>query len=154
MECFDISHTAGECTQASCVVFHHHKMQNSRVPPRTTSMASHAGDDYAAMRQVLDTALRQAGARQPMKPSARVEPPAGTATSPILVLVDGGKGQVSMAREVFEALGLDRVAASLASKRARDAKSGLEELVFADGRDKVYLGADLGGVDAGGADAR
>jgi excinuclease ABC subunit C len=210
IECFDVSHTAGEAAQASCVVYEHHQMQSAQYR-RFNITDVKGGDDYAAMRQVLmrrygklaEAMAREAapevtpdgtpamtsgatagapldGQRPESDNSAGLvegvegadgvdgadladetdaaagagvdlteEATSGAASKPgrapmrwpDLVLVDGGKGQVAMARSVFEELGLD-LGLIVGVEKGEGRKVGLEELVFADGREKVWLGHD------------
>jgi excinuclease ABC subunit C len=117
IECFDISHTMGEATVASCVVYDKGTMQNSEYRRYNISGIT-PGDDYAAMRDVLTrryTKIQQTDARQPD-----------------LILIDGGLGQLNVAREVMAELGISDIELIGVAKGV-ERKAGMEQLIRTDG---------------------
>ena len=118
LECFDISHTQGEATIASCVVYDEHNIQPSQYRRYNITTAK-AGDDYAAMREVL---TRRYGKMQQAEA-------AGEAVKwPDVVLIDGGKGQIGVAVSVWQELGLTIPLVGIAKGPER--KAGMEELIL------------------------
>ena len=126
MECFDISHTRGEATVASCVVFDAEGPRKSDYR-RFNIEGITPGDDYAAMRQALERRYRRIRA--------------GEAALPDVLFIDGGKGQLAMAREVLSELDV-RDVTLVGIAKGPDRRPGLETL-FVDGRDApVHLPPD------------
>ena len=124
IECFDISHTAGEATQAACVVYAKNAMQASEYR-RFNIKDITPGDDYAAMRQVLQ---RRYANFQEIPPERM----------PHVILIDGGKGQVEMARQVLVDFGME-IGLIVGVAKGEKRQVGLETLIFADDRPALTL---------------
>ncbi len=115
IECFDISHTMGEATVGSCVVHDRGAMQSSEYR-RFNIRGVEPGDDYGAMRQVLERRYRKLAG--------------GEGKTPDLILIDGGVGQVNIARAVLADLGFHTLRLVGVSK-GEERKPGMEQLIFA-----------------------
>lgn len=123
MECFDISHSSGEATVASCVVFGPEGPLKSDYR-RFNIEGVTAGDDYAAMHQALTRRF------------SKIKD--GEGKLPDVLLVDGGKGQLAMAREVLQELAVpDLILLGVAKGTTR--KPGLEVLYLNDAEHEFTL---------------
>lgn len=123
LECYDISHSSGEATVASCVVFGPQGPLKSDYR-RFNIEGVTAGDDYAAMRQAL------------MRRFSRIQK--GEGKMPDILLVDGGKGQMSMALEVLQELAIhDLTLLGVAKGVTR--KAGMETLYLNDPQVELVL---------------
>jgi excinuclease ABC subunit C len=131
IECFDISHTMGEATVASCVVFDEGKMQSSQYRTFNVTPAV-GGDDYAAMREALT------------RRCARIV--SGDVPKPDVMIIDGGKGQVGVAAEVLGEAGLTNDIVMFGSAKGVERKKGQEQIVFPDREDIIRLPADHPGL--------
>ena len=117
IECFDISHTMGEFTVASCVVFDNNAMQNKDYR-RYNIKNIKPGDDYAAMQQVLERRYKKIISEDLLRPG--------------IILIDGGKGQLSVAKGIIQDLGITDILLVGISKGS-SRKSGTETLFISNG---------------------
>ncbi len=129
-ECFDISHTMGEAMVASCVVFDKGDLQNGEYR-RYNITGITPGDDYAAMRDVLTRRYKKVAA--------------GEGKRPDLVFIDGGKGQLGVAIEVMQEVGLADILL-IGIAKGEDRKPGLETMIFGDTGEMVNLPSDNVGL--------
>lgn len=130
IECFDVSHTLGEATIASCVVYDNFSMRASEYR-RYNINGLTPGDDYAAMRDVLSRRYHKITE--------------GEGRLPDLILIDGGKGQVGVAQEVLVELGLND-ANLLGVAKGEERKAGLEQLIFPGKQKPLQLPKDHPGL--------
>lgn len=134
IECFDISHTMGEATVASCVVFDAAGPVRGQYR-RYNITGIEPGDDYAAMHQALTRRFRKAAeARAGVAEGEESDAAQGGAgVLPDVLLIDGGTGQVAQARAVLEGFGITGITlVGVAKGEAR--KPGDETLLLPDGR--------------------
>jgi excinuclease ABC subunit C len=130
IECFDISHTMGEATVGSCVVFDRGDMQNSEYR-RYNVTGITPGDDYAAMRDVLTRRYKKVAA--------------GEGKRPDLVFIDGGKGQLGVAIEVMQEVGLEDILL-VGIAKGEERRPGLETMIFSDTGEMLNLEKDNQGL--------
>lgn len=130
IECFDISHTMGEATVGSCVVFDKGDMQNSEYR-RYNITGITPGDDYAAMRDVLTRRYKKVAAGEGVRPD--------------LIFIDGGKGQLGVAIEVMQEVGLDDILL-VGIAKGEERKPGLETMIFSDTGEMLNLDKDNRGL--------
>lgn len=126
IECFDISHTMGEATVASCVVYEGNRMKKSDYR-RFNIRDIQPGDDYAAMRQAVSRRYDNLAS--------------GEGRAPDLILIDGGKGQVASAFSALADLGLSHLP-MVGVAKGEERKAGLETLIFPEGREPLQLAPD------------
>ncbi|MBS0569648.1 MAG: excinuclease ABC subunit UvrC [Proteobacteria bacterium] len=126
LECFDISHTAGEATVASCVIYGPDGAVKSAYR-RFNIAGIEPGDDYAAMRQALERRYRRLQA--------------GEGVLPDILLIDGGKGQVAQALGVLADLGIDGVLV-LGIAKGPERRSGHESLIRGDNGKILWPGPE------------
>lgn len=130
IECFDISHTMGEATVGSCVVFDKGDMQNGEYR-RYNVTGITPGDDYAAMRDVLTRRYKKVAA--------------GEGKRPDLVFIDGGKGQLGVAIEVMQEVGLEDILL-VGIAKGEERRPGLETMIFSDTGEMLNLEKDNQGL--------
>lgn len=130
IECFDISHTMGEATVGSCVVFDKGDMQNSEYR-RYNITGITPGDDYAAMRDVLTRRYKKVAAGEGVRPD--------------LIFIDGGKGQLGVAIEVMQEVGLDDIL-MVGIAKGEERRPGLETMIFSDTGEMLNLEKDNRGL--------
>ncbi len=126
IECFDISHTMGEATVASCVVYEGNRMKKSDYR-RFNIRDIQPGDDYAAMRQAVSRRYDNLAS--------------GEGRAPDLILIDGGKGQVASAFSALADLGLSHLP-MVGVAKGEERKAGMETLIFPEGRVPLHLAPD------------
>lgn len=140
IECFDASHTQGEATVVSCVVYDHGAMQNAQY--RRYNVTPKPGDDYGALREALQRrfARHAVDSESPADASELAAAPL-----PDLLLIDGGRGQVNAAFGVLDGLGLSGLLIlGVAKGEAR--KPGLEQLILPDESEPLRLPPDHPGL--------
>ncbi len=126
MECFDISHTQGELTVASCVVFNEQGPLKSDYR-RFNIDGITPGDDYAAMQQALERRY------------IRIKK--GEVSLPDLLFIDGGKGQLNAVSEVLQELGVTGLTL-IGVAKGPDRRAGMEQLFLLGRKQPIILPAD------------